>query len=108
MKTISIYMQAGGVGKTSITCMLAYELGKIGKTLIIDADQQSNTTLQFINEYGSVAYVFENPDLIKKFCKKEDLEEESIFEEIKCIQNYCNQNSHNINDFFTIKIELSH
>ena len=101
MKTITIYMQAGGVGKTSITCMLAYELGKIGKTLIIDADQQSNTTLQFVNEYGSVAYVFENPDLIKKFCKKEDLEEESIFEEIKCIQNYCNQNSLNINDFFT-------
>ena len=82
MKTISIYMQAGGVGKTSFTVMLAYELAKNGKVLIIDADQQSNTTLQFVKDFGTVQYVIDNPELIKKCCTINDIESENIIEEL--------------------------
>ncbi len=42
LKTFCIFMQKGGVGKTTFTNMLAYELSKTGKTLMVDADQQGN------------------------------------------------------------------
>lgn len=46
MKVFSVFMQKGGVGKTTLTFMLAYELAKQGhKTLIIDGDQQGNLTM---------------------------------------------------------------
>lgn len=44
MKTISLALQKGGVGKTSISVALAAELAKKGKTLLIDADPQGNAT----------------------------------------------------------------
>ena len=91
MKTISIYMQAGGVGKTSFTVMLAYELAKNGKVLIIDADQQSNTTLQFVKDFGTVQYVIDNPELIKKCCTINDIESENIIEELNNITDFCNE-----------------
>lgn len=46
MKTISIFNNKGGVGKTTLTFHLAYALAEIGKrTLIIDLDPQCNLTI---------------------------------------------------------------
>jgi len=44
MKTITMALQKGGVGKTSMSVALAGELAKHGKTLLIDADPQGNAT----------------------------------------------------------------
>jgi len=44
MKTITMALQKGGVGKTSTSVALATELAKHGKTLLIDADPQGNAT----------------------------------------------------------------
>ena len=44
-KTIAIFNQAGGVGKSTITMNLGYELYRRGrKTLLIDMDQQGSLT----------------------------------------------------------------
>jgi len=46
MKTISIFNNKGGVGKTTLTFHLAYALSEFGKrTLIIDLDPQCNLTI---------------------------------------------------------------
>ncbi|WP_374090400.1 ParA family protein [Methylomicrobium lacus] len=46
MKTISIFNNKGGVGKTTLTFHLAYALSEVGKrTLIIDLDPQCNLTI---------------------------------------------------------------
>ncbi len=46
MKTIAIFNNKGGVGKTTLTYHVAYALAELGKkTLIIDLDPQSNLTL---------------------------------------------------------------
>ena len=44
LKTFCVFMQKGGVGKTTLTNMLSYELTQYGKVLIVDADQQGNLT----------------------------------------------------------------
>ena len=43
-KTIAVHLQKGGTGKTTLTGSVAYELGKIGKTIIVDLDPQGNTS----------------------------------------------------------------
>jgi cellulose biosynthesis protein BcsQ len=46
MKTIAIFNNKGGVGKTTLTYHVAYALAELGnKTLLIDLDPQSNLTL---------------------------------------------------------------
>lgn len=47
VKVICVYLQKGGPGKTTNTCNIAYELAKLGKTLIVDADHQGNATYMF-------------------------------------------------------------
>lgn len=44
MKTITLALQKGGVGKTSLSVTLATELSTLGKTILIDADPQGNAT----------------------------------------------------------------
>lgn len=51
MKTVSIFNNKGGVGKTTLTFHLAYALSELGhKTLIIDLDPQCNLTICSMNE----------------------------------------------------------
>jgi cellulose biosynthesis protein BcsQ len=46
MKTISIFNNKGGVGKTTMTFHLGHALAAMGhKTLIIDFDPQCNLTI---------------------------------------------------------------
>lgn len=46
MKTISIFNNKGGVGKTTLTFHLAHALSEVGKrTLVIDLDPQCNLTI---------------------------------------------------------------
>ena len=47
LNTICLFLQKGGVGKSTMTSALAYELSKYGKTLIIDGDTQGSITSFF-------------------------------------------------------------
>lgn len=44
MKTYTFAIQKGGTGKTSVSVSVAVELAKHGRTILIDADPQGNTT----------------------------------------------------------------
>ena len=44
MKTYTFAIQKGGTGKTSVSVSVAVELAKFGRTILIDADPQGNTT----------------------------------------------------------------
>ena len=51
MKTISVFNNKGGVGKTTLTFHLAHALAEMGhRTLIIDLDPQCNLTVLGMDE----------------------------------------------------------
>lgn len=50
MKSIAIYNNKGGCGKSTSVINLAYEFSAHSKVLVIDTDGQSNTSRFFINE----------------------------------------------------------
>jgi len=79
MKTIALGLQKGGVGKTSISLALAYELANNGKkVLIVDADPQGNTTQTILSsckkEFADV--LFENCDITEAI---EETKNENLF-----------------------------
>lgn len=69
MKTIALFNNKGGVGKTTITTTLSYELARKGnKVLLVDLDPQSNTTQVVLNEEQVERIYIDNinrPDRIK-------------------------------------------
>ena len=69
MKTIALFNNKGGVGKTTIATTLAYELSRAGKrVLMIDLDPQSNTTQVILKEEQVERIYLDNlkrPDRIK-------------------------------------------
>lgn len=50
MKTIAFHLQKGGVGKTTLSGTIAYELSLKGKTLLIDCDPQGDASSWFLSE----------------------------------------------------------
>lgn len=62
MKVTTFAIQKGGTGKTSLSVSTAVELAKIGRTIIIDADPQGNTTTWL----GIDNLSFELSDLLTK------------------------------------------
>lgn len=50
MKSIAIYNNKGGCGKSTSVINLAYEFSAYGKVLVMDTDGQSNTSRFFIGE----------------------------------------------------------
>lgn len=50
LKVICLFLQKGGVGKSTMTTAVAYELSKYGKTLIVDGDTQGSITSFLTND----------------------------------------------------------
>ncbi len=50
MKTIAFHLQKGGVGKTSLSASVAFELSKHGRTIILDVDPQGNSSSWLLSE----------------------------------------------------------
>lgn len=71
-KIINVYMQKGGVGKTTLTANLAFEMTKYGKVLVIDADQQGNLTFLFNENFD------EEKSLVKVFLEEISLEDSLV------------------------------
>jgi len=44
LKTTAFHLQKGGVGKTSMSAAIAYELSKRGRTIVVDIDPQGNAS----------------------------------------------------------------
>lgn len=71
---LAVWNLKGGVGKTTTTINLAYELaGRGGRILVIDLDPQVNTTPIFVkaNEFGhTVLDVLEEPEKAEKAIRR--------------------------------------
>jgi cellulose biosynthesis protein BcsQ len=50
MKTTAFHLQKGGVGKTTLSVSTAWELSQFGRTALVDADPQGNSSNWLIRE----------------------------------------------------------
>ena len=74
MKTIALFNNKGGVGKTTITTSLAYQLSRQGKkVLIVDLDPQSNTTQVVLNEKQVERIYIENLNALDRIKTIKDI-----------------------------------
>lgn len=60
MKKYFVYLQKGGIGKSTLTAIMAYLFSKHGKTLIVDCDQQGHASNSFIRP----ALIADQPDFL--------------------------------------------
>lgn len=51
MKTVAFHLQKGGVGKTTLSGTMAYEVSKKGKTILIDCDPQGSASSWYLEDY---------------------------------------------------------
>jgi cellulose biosynthesis protein BcsQ len=73
MKTISVFNNKGGVGKTTLTFHLAHALAHIGlKTLIVDLDPQCNLSILAMDEEAIHAIWTKEDDFIDDFQRSRD------------------------------------
>lgn len=73
MKVFAVANKKGGVGKTMFSINLAYELSKMGNTLLIDLDPQAHSTTVFFGKEQSQGFsgsetIFQKPPTLS-FCK---------------------------------------
>ncbi|WP_082547644.1 ParA family protein [Rhodanobacter sp. Soil772] len=81
MKTISIFNNKGGVGKTTLTYHLAHALAEMGhKTLVIDLDPQCNLTILGMDEEVIHAIWAAEDDFIQDFEKAKISIDDAAFE----------------------------
>lgn len=90
MKTISVFNNKGGVGKTTLTFHLAHALAAIGhRTLLIDLDPQCNLTILSMDEEQLHSIWEKEDDFVSDFKKAKDsstLEEfRTLTEEVRSI-----------------------
>ncbi len=83
-KVFCVFMQKGGVGKTTLTNMLGYELAKYGKVLLIDADQQGNLSYLYDPEGKQIS----RSKSFLSVLKEETLLSDSIIECREPTENY--------------------
>lgn len=64
-KTIMIWNRKGGVGKTTITYLLAHYLAAVGRrVLVVDGDPQRNMTSRFVRLYGLDRGLFKSRNIV--------------------------------------------
>ncbi|RKU16668.1 cobyrinic acid a,c-diamide synthase [Candidatus Poribacteria bacterium] len=85
MKSIAVFNNKGGVGKTTLTYHLGYALAELGyKTLLIDLDPQSNLTLFGLDpEALHNIWQAEEP-FIDDFVQARDVKSPVEFKDITC------------------------
>ena len=85
MKSIAVFNNKGGVGKTTLTYHLGYALAELGyKTLLVDLDPQSNLTLfgldpEALHKIWRIEEAF-----IDDFVQARDGKSPGEFEDIAC------------------------
>ena len=90
MKSIAVFNNKGGVGKTTLTYHLGYALAELGhKTLLVDLDPQSNLTLfglhpEELHEIWQVEDVFID-DFVQARDEKSPSEFEAIASDVRSI-----------------------
>lgn len=81
MKTISIFNNKGGVGKTTLTYHLAHALAEMGhKTLVIDLDPQCNLTILGMDEEVIHAIWAAEDDFVQDFEKAKASLDDAAFD----------------------------
>ncbi len=89
MKSISIFNNKGGVGKTTLSFHLGHALAAMGKkTLMIDADPQCNLTLYSMDQEKIIEIWEKEEKYINDYLFEIEQEGEEIFKEPRSLHFY--------------------